>query len=150
MDSTKGDVTELLDAGETSEGELLPRYSPQALARYAMRRVRAWNEQRFARRAARLARAEFQRLRAERPELQREDLYAAFVCRRNAVDDAAARRILQRAEQSFAVWPDYRDLMLQDVVKYVVISDYMASHRRRGGTIINMGQVIGRVIPRSW
>jgi hypothetical protein len=150
VDSSHRDMTELADAGETVEPEALPRYSPRGLARYALGRLHAWSQQRYARRGARRAHTQYQRLRRSRPALRGEDLYAAFVCQRNAIDDAAARALLRRAEQSFAAWPDYRDLNFQDVVKYLVIADYLASHQHLGGTTVDMGRVIGHIIPRTW
>jgi hypothetical protein len=150
VDSTEYRLTELADAGETAEQEMLPRYTPRGMVRFALGRLNAWSQRRYARRGAQQARAQFERLRRTYPGVKGEDLYAAYVCQRNAVDDAAARAILRRAEQSFAAWPEDRDLNFQDVVKYTIIADYLASHQRRGGTIVDMGRVIGRIIPRTW
>jgi hypothetical protein len=76
-------------------------------------------------------------------------LYEAFVRDRNAIDASAAQVILQRAEDSFATWPTDRDLKFMDVMKYLVISEYLISHSKRGGTSINMACVIEQVIPRE-
>ena len=69
------------------------------------------------------------------------------MCERNALEASAARGILQRAEASFAAWPNDRDLIFRDVVQYLVISEYLASHPERGGTTVNMTRIIAQIIP---
>jgi hypothetical protein len=112
-----------------------------------LRLVAAWRELRFARKAARLAAALYQKLRKERPELTGRALYLAFVCERNSVGASAAQVVLQRAEASFAAWPADRDLIFRDVVQYLVISEYLKSNPKRGGTTINMARTIEELIP---
>jgi len=68
---------------------------------------------------------------------------------RNAIDASAARAILQRAEVSFATWLTDRELKFGDVMKYLVISEYLMSHSKRGGTSINTARVIEQVMPRE-
>jgi hypothetical protein len=107
----------------------------------------AWRELRFAKKAGRSALAHYRRLRTDRPELIGQALYQTFVCERNAIDESAARAILQRAEASFAAWPNDRDLNFRDVVQYLVISEYLSSHPERGGTTVNMTRIIAQIIP---
>ena len=94
-------------------GEGSGRFSLQSLGRFATGQVAAWNQRRFAGKGAQQAVQLYQRLRAEQPGLQAENLYAAFVCRRNGVDDPAARVVLKRAAESFAAWPNQRPLIFQ-------------------------------------
>jgi hypothetical protein len=132
--------------GDPSELESSGRFSLQRFSRTSLQLVAAWREVRFAKNAGRLALDLYQRLRKERPELTGRALYEAFVCERNALGKSAAQVILQRAEASFAAWPNDRDLIFRDVVQYVVISEYLVLHPKRGGTTTNMAGTISRLI----
>ena len=112
-------------------------------------RLAAWREQRFSQIAGQRALALFELVRAERPDLVGDSLYEAFLCRRNALEGSAARMILRRAENSFAMWPHERDLIFRDVVQYLVISEYFDTYRNRAGTATNMNKIIARVIPKE-
>jgi hypothetical protein len=126
------------------------RFSLLRFLRHPLQFIAAWRELRYSRKAARLALARYQGLRVERPELTGRALYEVFVCDRNAIGASAARVILQRAEASFATWPTDRDLKFMDVLKYLVISEYLVSHPKRGGTSINMARIIEQMIPRKF
>jgi hypothetical protein len=114
---------------------------------FVVRRVPGWREWWFARQAGRAALVLYQRIRSERPELTPRALYEAFVCQRNGIAESAAKSILRHAEDSFATWPRGRDLILRDVVQYLVISEYLLSNPERVGTTINMTRVVGKIIP---
>jgi hypothetical protein len=135
------------DDDAPAELENSGRFNLRRFYRCTLPLMAAWRELRFAKKAARLALARYHRLRAERPELNGQALYQAFVCERNAIDESAARAILQRAEASFAAWPNDRDLIFRDVVQYLAISEYLASHPERGGTTVNMTRIIAQIIP---
>jgi hypothetical protein len=109
----------------------------------------AWREHRFARKAGRGALARHRRLCVAHPDMHGRALYEAFVCERNALTASAAQVVLHRAEASFAAWPSERALIFRDVVCYLVISEYLASHPEHSGTAINMARVIASVIPRE-
>jgi hypothetical protein len=119
----------------------------RGLSRYTEPLVASWREFRFAKKAGLLALNRLQRLRIEKPELTRQALYEAFVCQHNAIEASAARGILQRAEASFATWPNDRDLIFRDVVQYLAISEYLALYPSRGGTTVNMVRIISKIIP---
>lgn len=106
----------------------------------------AWHELRYAKRTSQRALACHQRLQSLSPELSGRALYEAFVCEFSGVETAAARTILRRAEDSFAAWPNDRDLIFRDVVQYVAILEYLASHPKRGGTTANMMSAISNTI----
>jgi hypothetical protein len=88
----------------------------------------------------------YQRVHREEPELIGKTLYERIVIRRSGLDVNAAAGVLRRAEQSFCEWPSERDLKFRDVVRYIVIQEYLGSHTAVG-TYTNMGKVVARVIP---
>jgi hypothetical protein len=63
------------------------------------------------------------------------------------VDEDEADMVLRRAEQSFATWPNERELTFADVVHYVAVSQYLTGDERIS-TRIDMGRLVaGRVPP---
>jgi hypothetical protein len=142
-------LTDPEDNVAEAELESADRFGLLQFLRHPLHFTAAWRQLRYARKAARRALARYQGLRTARPELAGRSLYEAFVCDRNAIEPSAARVILQRAEASFATWPTDRDLKFMDVLKYLVISEYLVSHPKRGGTSINMARIIEQVIPRE-
>jgi len=135
--------------GNAAAGKLpsTEHFSARRLPRNPLHFVTAWRELRFAKKAVKRALLLHQRLRAERPALTGRALYLAFVCERSALGASAAQGVLQRAEASFAAWPNERDLIFRDVVQYLVISEYLASNPQRGSTTINMARTIEQLVP---
>ncbi len=142
-------LTDPEDIVAGADSESPERFSLLQFLRHPWQFIGAWRELRYSKKAARQALDRYQGLRSERPELTGRALYEVFVCDRNALEASAARVILQRAEASFATWPTDRDLKFMDVLKYLVISEYLISHPKRGGTSINMARIIEQVIPRE-
>jgi hypothetical protein len=143
------DTSEAEGVSTTAEREISRRFSLHALSQFATGQFAALSQRRYAREGAKTALTQYQKLRVERAELSGQDLYAAFVCQRNEIEDSAARRILKCAADSFAVWPEDRDLIFQDVAKYLIISEYLAINAHRAGTTIDMDRVIGQIIPKA-
>jgi hypothetical protein len=85
-------------------------------------------------------------MRREEPQLIGKALYQRIVIQRSGLDIHAAAGVLRRAEQSFCEWPSDRDLKFRDVVRYIVIEEYLRSHATIG-THTNLGKVVARVIP---
>jgi hypothetical protein len=134
------------DENDAEELESSGRFSVSRIFRAPLELGAALRELRFARKAGRMALDHYQRLRITRPELSGRTLYEVFVRERNALGVSDARAILQRAEASFAAWPNDRDLIFRDVVQYLVISEYLVSHPKRSGTATNMTRTISRLI----
>ena len=89
-------------------------------------------------------------MRAESPNLAGRTLYRHIVSQHLGLDPQAANTIVWRAEQSFAAWPNERDVQFRDVVLYLAVDEYLKSHVAREGTQINMGNVVTRIIPTDW
>jgi hypothetical protein len=88
----------------------------------------------------------YKRMHREEPQLIGKTLYEQIVIRRSGLDVNAAAGVLRRAEQSFCEWPSDRDLKFRDLVRYIVIEEYLRSHAAVG-THTNLGKVVARVIP---
>ena len=106
-----------------------------------------WAETRCARRVSQGALAVLRREQAARPELSGAALYAAVVAAYANIDPKDAAGIVRKAGESFADWPNWRDMTFRDVVSYVAIAEYMRSHPGRRGTNTNMRSVVAQIIP---
>jgi hypothetical protein len=83
----------------------------------------------------------------QHPHLPRRDIYRRVVMAYTGVDEDEADMVLRRAEQSFATWPNERELTFADVVHYVAVSQYLTGDERIS-TRIDMGRLVaGRVPP---
>ncbi len=107
----------------------------------------AWQERRFARRGSLEVLDVYRREHAAHPELSGKHLYAAVVATYMGTDRETASTIVRQAGESFADWPNWRDMTFRDVVDFVVISDYLRSNPGRSGPDANMRRVIAKVIP---
>jgi len=106
-----------------------------------------WEERRFARRGSVGVLEAYRREHAAHPELSGKALYVAVVAAYLGTDRETASRIVRQAGESFADWPNWRDMTFRDVVNYVVIADYIRANPGRGGPDANMRRVIAKVIP---
>lgn len=89
----------------------------------------------------------YRREHAAHPELSGKELYAKVVAAHLGTDRQTASRLVRQAGESFADWPNWRNMKFRDVVNYIVIADYMRSNPGRGVTNTNMGRVIAQTIP---
>jgi hypothetical protein len=104
-------------------------------------------EDRFARRASLDVLDVYRREHAAHPELSGKELYVAVVATHMNTDRETASRIVRQAGESFADWPNWRDLTFRDVVDFVVIADYLRSNPDYDSANMNMRRVIAKVIP---
>jgi hypothetical protein len=112
--------------------------SPTARLKALLRgRLRRFEEQRFASRVCNEALAALEAVRTDRPELRGYALYEAVITRRLALDAAAARGYMQRVQDSSDDWETERTPTLIDVVKYMIVSEYLAQGAIAAGTAID-------------
>lgn len=88
-------------------------------------------------------------LQKENPGLQGERLYELVVAKRLACDTARARQLVRQADQSFAQWPDERDVNFRDVVNFVIVNNIMGKHRRALGIHVDMVVIVKAAIPEA-
>lgn len=91
----------------------------------------------------------YRRVRSEEPGLTGRTLYAQVIMRRSGLDIRAASDILRQAEESFCSWPAGHDLRYRDVVRYVVVSEFLRSHEASMGTQTRMVTIVTHVIPED-
>jgi hypothetical protein len=87
-----------------------------------------WAEQRFARRVSNELLDLYRTVSAKNARLRGRDLYRAIVMARERTGPKSAEALLDQAEESYATWPTSRALMFSDVVHYIAVSEFLASH----------------------
>jgi hypothetical protein len=129
-----------------SEGEAVDREVSESLTR----RLRALltaplkrrAERRFASRVCAESLAALQTVRATQADLQGDALYEAVVAGRTKFDAAQAHAIVQRAHESLEGWGNDREAKFIDVVKYMIVSEYLRQNTGDGGMIIDIGALL--------
>jgi hypothetical protein len=86
---------------------------------------------------------------AERPELSGDALYEAVVARRLQVEAAPARAIVWKAHQMLGHWGNNRDPKLVDVVKCMIISEYLGADAHADGMLMDLGAYISDRFDRN-
>jgi YHS domain-containing protein len=122
--------------GETRVREFLTLFFP-------------WRERRFARRVSRELLKLYWIVSASHPDLKGRDLYRKIVIARTRADPEAADTLIDQAEESFATWPARRTLMFCDVVHFLAVSEFLASHGNSLWIHANMGREIAAQIPHN-
>ncbi len=105
-------------------------------------RLRRNMERRFANRVCNESLAALQAVRTAQAELRGEALYVAVVARRANLDPDQARAIVQRANESLEDWGHDRAAQFIDVVKYLIVSEFMAQQAGADGMTIDLGALL--------
>jgi len=108
-----------------------------------------WRERRVARRTSVESLELYRELEAARPELPAIERYEQVVARRTGFDGDGVRRVLRRAEDSFASWPVERPLKLRDVVQYLVVHECLNADPSIVGVRTRLTTIIAEVIPKD-
>ena len=108
-----------------------------------------WRERRYARQQSAELCEIYRRHREENPALSKEALYEKVVVERLRCSPAHARDVIRGADQSFAQWPEERDVIFRDVVNYVITHQLMAAHDKTLGTRADMVEIFKDEVPGS-
>lgn len=123
-----------------------PTQRLRALVADRLQRVQEW---RFARRVCAESLAAYRAVRAAQPELKGDDLYEAVIARRIKLDAANAHAIMWRTHASLEDWENDRTPKFIDVVKYMIVSEYLGQEADETGMSIDLGAFLaGRISPQ--
>lgn len=134
-------IRELQEAPAPTIGVALDRKVPEAEqgARVRLRAPGArgggyfaalfpWRERRFARRVSKELLTLYRVVAAKYAALHGRELYRLVVTLRTRGNLESADALIDHAEDSFAEWPVRRDVTFRDVVHYIAVSEFLASH----------------------
>ena len=108
--------------------------------------IKAWRERQSATLCCRELLKVYYAVAEEHPGLDRTALYRRVVMARTGHDQSTADSILRKAEESFASWPAKRDLNFRDVVHYLAVSEFLASHPRSRWVHADMRRIVQSLI----
>ena len=108
-----------------------------------LKRIEEW---RFSRRVCAESLAALRAVQAAQPDLKGDALYEAVIARRTKLDAAGVQSILRRVHVSIEDWDNDRDPKLFDVVKYMIVSEYLGQDAHESGMAINLGTFLTPLI----
>jgi YHS domain-containing protein len=106
-------------------------------------------EQRFVRRVSRELLDLYRTVSARNSRLQGRDLYREIVIARKGADAGTAETLLDQAEESYALWPTPRALTFCDVVHFIAVSEFLASHDDTPWIHENVRREVDLLIPHN-
>lgn len=106
-------------------------------------------EQRFVRRVSRELLDLYRSVSAADARLRGRDLYRQVVIARKRANPKSADRLLDQAEESYAMWPAPRALTFCDVVHFIAVSEFLASHGDTPWLHENVRREVESLIPRD-
>ena len=118
----------------------------QRLRSLFVERLKRAGERRFARRVCTESLAALRAVRTEHPDLKGDDLYEAVISRRVKIDNASAHAVMWRTHASLEDWGSDRTPRFIDVVKYMIVSEYLGQESAQRGISIDLGAFLSRRI----
>lgn len=115
-----------------------PESPTERLKALLFRRLRRHDERRFAARVCDEALAALAAVRAAHPQLRDAALYEAVIARRLKLDAAGAHSLLRRVRESLDDWESAREPRFIDVVKYMIVSEYLAQEQDATGMVLDL------------
>ena len=100
-------------------------------------------------RTSRAMLSRFRRIARSQPRLGRTEAYRVLVQDYLHCDRRAADRILSAAAQSFAAWPEDRDLQLRDVIHYVTVTEFLQQRTGERGMRSDVQSVVHALVPQN-
>lgn len=120
-----------------------PTQRPRSLIAERLKRI---EERRFASRVCSESLAALRAVRAEHPDLKGDDLYEATISRRLQIDAASAHAIMWRTHAGLDDRGGSRTPKFIDVVKYMIVSEYLGQEAQARGISIDLGAFLSRRI----
>ncbi|MGH7741126.1 MAG: hypothetical protein ACRENS_03805 [Candidatus Eiseniibacteriota bacterium] len=88
-------------------------------------------------------------LKAGNADLEGEALYVRAISKLLSCDAPKAREIVRLADQSFAQWPEERDVNLRDIMNYLIVNQILVAHTKALGTQSDVEQIVRASIPEG-
>jgi len=116
-----------------------PESPTQRLKALFQGRLRRFEEKRFAGRVCSEALAALRAILARHPALSGDALYEAVIARRLKLDAAAAHALMWRVHGSVENWEGNYVPKFVDVVKYMIVSEYVGQDASVEGMTLDLG-----------
>ena len=100
-----------------------------AAGQYRFSFLLAWRERRFAAARCRTLLRLYRAALGTNPQASAQQLYRLVVATHLGGNAGAADAVLRHAEASYAIWPVSRNLSFRDVVHYLAVTEFVATHQ---------------------
>ena len=140
-------MTESGEPGDAAAPSEAPASLTGRFLAFALELRRARRERALARRTSRESLRVYRELEALRPELTGIPRYRELVVRQTGLDEVGARRVVERAESNFAMWPIERPVCLRDIVQYLVVEKWLALDPGAQGFRSPLTEIVAAEIP---
>jgi len=136
-----GAVVDIADKVES------PTQRLRALLADKLKRI---EERMFAGRVCSESLAAYHAIRRQNPALSGDDLYEAVIARRINLDSAGARAIVWRTHASLEDWMSDRGPTFRDIVKYMIVSEYLGQEASERGMNLDLGPYLAKRIDAAY
>lgn len=109
-------------------------------------KVKRIEERLFAGRVCAESLAAYHAIRNLHPQLRGDELYEAVIARRVNLDAAGAHAIVRRTHASLEDWAGERICSFRDVVKYMIVSEYLGQEASTRGMNLDLGPFLAKRI----
>ena len=91
----------------------------------------------------------YRKVEQEHATATAHERYARLVADRTGADAKGVKAIIQRAEESFANWPNERPLILRDVVQYLAVTECLSDDLSAIGVRADVTTLVAKLIPAN-
>ena len=109
-------------------------------------KVKRIEERLFAGRVCSESLAAYHAIRNLHPQLRGDELYEAVIARRVNLDAAGGRAIVWRTHASLEDWAGERGCSFRDVVKYMIVTEYLGQEADERGMNLDLGPFLAKRI----
>jgi hypothetical protein len=109
-------------------------------------RLKRFEERRFARQVCSESLATLHALQTQQPTLKGAELYKAVIARRLQLDAAGAHALMWRIRASNEEWETEHEPKFIDVVKYLIVSEYLGQDATADGMRLDLGEFLSQRI----
>jgi hypothetical protein len=109
-------------------------------------KVKRIQERLFAARVCSESLSAYHAIRKLQPALSGDDLYAEVIARRLNLDVAGSRAIVWRTHASLEDWTSDRGPTFRDIVKYMIVSEYLGQEADERGMNLDLGPFLAKRI----
>lgn len=125
--------------GATVDSIANPESPTQRLKALFLARLRRYEERRFASRVCSESLAALHAARAQQPSLSGDRLYEAMIARRLNLHATRAHAMMWRIHGSIENWESDRVPRFIDVVKYMIVGEYLSQETLADGMSLDLG-----------
>jgi len=132
------------------DGATKPESATQRLRALVEERFRHGQERRFAERVCRELLVTYEQVHAREPQLAGDALYEAVIAQRATRYAADAHGTMRRVHESIEDWEHDREPNFRDVVKFLIVTEYLAQQTGAAGIDLDLDDFLARRVDEHY